>query len=218
LSVKAGATSLSMGQGPPPASTLPLPLAKVNCAEINKKQWGIGAEDPTWFGKPAPQTVFAAESGQTFLGMGGPRAAGHREKFGGKHAATMLAIACFLWQPISQAGMYSVQGGQLSKQSFSELKVPGWGNLKSVPTIESLFPFDKTGFAAGPALFSSKSMVVFDNPLGKCGAYNNKESSCHSFFDEIGDAMSKSPETPSRSTGKASFSFPWAFDKATWNK
>ena len=60
---------------------------------------------------------------QTFLGMGGPRAAGHREKFGGKHAATMLAIAALLWQPISQAGMYTVKGGDVTRQSFSELKV-----------------------------------------------------------------------------------------------
>ena len=60
---------------------------------------------------------------QTFLGMGGPRAAGHREKFGGKHAATMLAIAALLWQPISQAGMYSVKGGDVTRQSFSEFKV-----------------------------------------------------------------------------------------------
>ena len=39
---------------------------------------------------------------QTFLGMGGPRAAGHREKFGGRHAAISLATAAFLFQPILQ--------------------------------------------------------------------------------------------------------------------
>ena len=53
-------------------------------------------------------------------------------------------------------------------------QVPGWGNLKSVPTIESLFPFDKTGFAASPTLFSAKSMIVFENPLGGCAALNPK--------------------------------------------
>ena len=31
----------------------------------------------------------------------------------------------------------------------------------------------RSGFGGGPTLFTSKSMIVFDNPLGKCGAYAN---------------------------------------------
>jgi len=242
-----------MGQAPPPESGKPLPKAKLNALEVNKKQWGIGAEGgaaapaakkaapapkkaapkkgaaaaeatvgfsgvPADFAK-AGQAAYAADDGsQTFLGMGGPRAPGHREKFGGKHAATMLALSALLFQPISQAGMYTVSNGQVTKNSFEQLQVPGWGNLKSVPTIESLFPFDKTGFEASPVLFSSKSMLVVENPLGQCGAFDNTKGDCHSFFDEISDAMKKTPETPSRAPGKASFSFPWAFEKAAWNK
>ncbi len=34
--------------------------------------------------------------------MGGPRAPGHRETFGGRHAATALAAATLLFQPILQ--------------------------------------------------------------------------------------------------------------------
>jgi hypothetical protein len=41
------------------------------------------------------------------------------------------------------------------------------------------------------ALFGKDSMIVFENPLGKCGAY---ASSCHSFLDEIGDALKATPQ------------------------
>merc|ERR1719453_804432 len=117
-------------------------MAKANALEANKKQWGIeapaGAAAPAAKAAPAPvgfsgvpadferpgPTVFAAEpTEQTFLGMRGPRAAGHREAYGGKHAATMLAIAALLWQPVSEAGMYRLEGGSLTKTSFNQLEV-----------------------------------------------------------------------------------------------
>lgn len=49
----------------------------------------------------------------------------------------------------SQAGMYSMDtSGVLTKKSFGELEVPGFGNTKKVPTIESFFPFSKNNFDA----------------------------------------------------------------------
>lgn len=39
--------------------------------------------------------------------------------------------------------------------------------------------------------FGKDSMIVFENPLGKCGAYS---SSCHTFLDEIGDALKATPK------------------------
>ena len=50
-----------------------------------------------------------------------------------------------------QAGMYTMGDGSLSKASFSSMEVPGFGNAKRVPTIESLFPFQKNGFSASGA-------------------------------------------------------------------
>jgi len=202
---RAGLTSVRMGQGPPPATNKPLPKAKLEALEVNKKQWGIdGAAAPAAKAPPAPKkaapkkgaaaaaptvgfsgvpseyarpemAAYPAEpSEQTFLGMRGPRAAGHREKFGFQHSATMLALAALLWQPVSEAGMYKMGAdGSLTKTSFNEWQIPGFGNAKRVPTIESLFPFAKNGFDASPVLFGKNSMIVVEDPRDGCGAYDN---------------------------------------------
>jgi len=166
-----------------------------------------------------PSSAYAAEpKDQTFLGMRGPRAAGHREKFGGKHAAVSLAMAALLFQPISQAGMYSLDAsGALSKQSFSNLEVPGFGNVKKVPTIESFFPFAKNGFDASPVLFGKNSMVVVEDPRGGCGAMNS-EGSCHTFLDEMSDMFNKKPDTLPRSEGKPLYFTQWSYEHAAWKK
>jgi hypothetical protein len=52
---------------------------------------------------------------------------------------------------VHQAGMYTMGDGSLNKASFSTMEVPGFGNTKKVPTIESLFPFQKNGFSASGA-------------------------------------------------------------------
>ncbi|EKX32463.1 hypothetical protein GUITHDRAFT_156322 [Guillardia theta CCMP2712] len=244
-----GLTSLKMAQAAPPAK-LPLPKAKVNALEVNKKQWGIEGAPAASAAAPAPkaapkkaaakaaaagsdssmgftgvpndffrpgQSAFAAEPAtQTFLGMRGPRAEGHREKFGGKHAAVSLAMAALLFQPISQAGMYSMEGGSLSKQSFSNLEVPGFGNVKKVPTIESFFPFSKAGFEASPVLFSKNSMVVVEDPRAGCGAMYS-DGACHTFLDEMSDLLKKKPETLPRSEGKPLYFTQWSYDHAAWN-
>merc|ERR1719199_1806732 len=162
VSSRAGLTSVKMGQAPPPAK-LELPKAKLNALEVNKKQWGIGAEGgaaPAAKAAPAPKKAAAkkaaaagapasvdfsrpdvncpsgypAEDGtQTFLGMAGPRAPGHREKFGSKHTAVSLALAALLFQPIANSGMYTMdQTGALSRSSFNNLEVPGMGERKTV--------------------------------------------------------------------------------------
>lgn len=245
-----GLTSLRMAQGPPPSTGKPLPKAKIEALEVNKKQWGIegGAAAPAAAAPPAPKKAAAKkaaapagdttgfsgvpsqfarpESGvypaepteQTFLGMRGPRAPGHRENFGGKHTATMLAIAALLWQPVSEAGMYRMGAdGALTKSSFSNMEVPGFGNMKKAPTIESLFPFAKNGFDASPALFGKGSMIVVEDPRDGCGAYANS-GACHTFLDEIGDALKKTPESLPRSEAKATYSFPWMYEHAAWKK
>mmetsp|Transcript_48100 Transcript_48100/g.75119 ORF Transcript_48100/g.75119 Transcript_48100/m.75119 type:complete len:337 (+) Transcript_48100:3-1013(+) len=194
--------------------------AKADAAKKAAKKAAAGAAAatvgfsgvPTDFERPGP-TAFASEpTEQTFLGMRGPRAPGHRENYGGKHAATMLAIAALLWQPVSEAGMYSMEGGSLTKKSFNSLEVPGFGNVKKVPNIESFFPFSKTGFEASPTLFSKGSMIVVEDPRDGCGALN-QGGSCHTFLDEISDALKKSPETMGRTPVKQTTFFPWTLQK-----
>nr|7Y7B_Z Chain Z, ACPI-S [Chroomonas placoidea]7Y8A_Z Chain Z, ACPI-S [Chroomonas placoidea] len=170
---------------------------------------------PSDFCRPAPTAFPAEPAGMTVFGARGPRAEGHRDKFGSRHAAVSLACAALLWQPISQAGMYSIDSGSLAKKSFSEMEVPGFGDAKKVPTIESFFPFTKNGFDASPALFGKDSMIVFENPLGKCGAY---ASSCHTFLDEMGDMLKATPQEMPRSKAAPTYSFPWMYDHAAWKK
>jgi len=148
--------------------------------------------------------------------MRGPRAPGHRESYGGKHAATMLALAALLWQPISEAGMYQLgPSGSVSKSSFDSLEVPGFGKRKTVPTIEAFFPFTKTGFAASPTLFSQDSMVTVSDPRDSCGAFNPDGGKCHTFLDEMADALNpaKKPADIQRGPVKQSTFFPWTLQK-----
>jgi hypothetical protein len=63
--------------------------------------------------------------------------------------------------------------GTISKTSFNQWEIPGFGNAKRVPTIESLFPFSKNGFESSPVLFSKGSMIVIEDPRDGCGAYAN---------------------------------------------
>jgi hypothetical protein len=42
--------------------------------------------------------------------------------------------------------------------------------------------------------------------------------SCHTFLDEIGDALKRTPETLPRAEGKATYSFPWMYEHAAWKK
>jgi len=253
---RAGTTALKMTQ-PPGPSTLPMNLAKKNCLEQNKKQWGIteaikvdAGAAPAAAAAPAPkkaaaaapakkaaasddeasvgftgvpsayarpgQTVFGNEGPQTVFGARGPRAEGHREMFGSRHAAVSLAACALLWQPISQAGMYTANpGSPPTKASFSSMEVPGFGEAKKVPSIESFFPFQKNGFSASGTLFGKDSMIVYENPLKECGAY---ASTCHTFLDEIGDMLKATPKEMPRSEGKATYSFPWMYDHAAWKK
>jgi hypothetical protein len=239
-----------MGQAPPPDAGLPLPKAKLEALEVNKKQWNLDGAAPA-AAAPAPKAAapkaapkkaaaatsatmgfsgvpcefsrpdagaYAAPADPIFLGMGGPREAGHREKFNSAHTGVMLALSALLFQPVSQAGMYTMGAdGHLTKSSFSALEVPGFGNVKKAPTIDAFFPFEKTGFSAGPALFSKDSAVSVTDPRGSCGAMNPAGSACHTFLDEIQDALSKKQETLPRSAGKATYSFPWMYDHAAWN-
>jgi len=163
-------------------------------------------------GYPAEQTT------QTFLGMAGPRAAGHRDKFGGKHAAVSLAMSALLFQPIAEQGMYSMDAsGKLSKGSFNNLEVPAMGERKTVPTIEAFFPFSKTGFSASGTLFGPGSQITFTEPFqGPCGAMY--ASSCHTFLDEISDALKGSGSELPRSEPAPTKAFPWAYEKAAWKK
>lgn len=239
-----------MGQAPPPAK-LELPKAKLNALEVNKKQWGIGAEGgaaPAAKAAPAPKKAAAkkaaaagapasvgfsgapadfsrpdvncpsgypAEDGtQTFLGMAGPRAPGHREKFGSKHTAVSLALAALLFQPIANSGMYTMdQTGALSRSSFNNLEVPGMGERKTVPTLEAFFPFAKNGFSASGTLFGPGSQIVVEDPLKGCSAMYG---SCHTFLDEMSDALKGNAGEMPRSEGKATNAFPWAYEKAAW--
>jgi len=41
---------------------------------------------------------------------------------------------------------------------------------------------------------------------------------CHTFLDEISDALKRKPETMPRSEGKATYSFPWMYEHAAWKK
>merc|ERR1712127_704868 len=175
---------------------------------------------PADFSRPVvncPSGFAAADETQTFLGMAGPRAPGHREAFGGKHAAVSLALSALLFQPIANSGMYSMDAsGQLSKSSFNNLEVPAMGERKTVPTIEAFFPFGKNGFSASGTLFGPGSQVVVEDPLKGCTAMYG---TCHTFLDEISDALkgTNAGEIP-RSEGKATPGFPWAYEKAAWKK
>merc|ERR1712127_223217 len=100
---------------------------------------------PADFARPevnCPSGFAAADETQTFLGMAGPRAPGHREAFGGKHAAVSLALSALLFQPIANSGMYSMDA---------------MGERKTVPTIEAFFPIGKNGFSASGTLFGPGS-------------------------------------------------------------
>jgi len=203
---------------PAPKKAAPAPApAKKKAAAAAASDASTGFSGvPSDFARPG-QTAFGAEGEQTVLGMRGPRADGHREKFGSRHAAVSLAAAALLWQPISQAGQYTITSGTVSKASFNTVEVPGFGEAKKVPTIEALFPFERNGFDASGTLFGKNSQIVFDNPLKSCGAYG---SGCHTFLDEMGDMLSGKTyviDVP-RSEGKATYSFPWMYDHASWQK
>jgi len=208
------AVSTSEGAPPPPAPKKSAPKKKAAAAGPSLGFSGLPAD----FARPEAAAYASEPTEQTFLGMRGPRAPGHREKFNTQHTATMLALAALLWQPVSQAGMYHMgPDGSLSKSSFNQWEVPGFGNAKRVPTIESLFPFAKNGFDASPALFGPKSRIVVEDPREGCGAYDNT-GKCHTFLDEIGDALKKTPETLPRSEAKPTYSFPWMYEHAAWKK
>lgn len=203
-----------------PAAAAPAPKK----APPAKKKAAAAAADastgfsgvPSDFARPG-QTVFGSETNEMFLGMRGPRAEGHREMFGSRHAAVSLACAALLWQPVSQAGMYTVEGGAVTKGSFDKIEVSGFGETKKVPSISSFFPFERNGFDASGTLFGPKSMIVFDNPLKSCGAY---ASGCHTFLDEMGDMLSGKVDVPvvPRSEAKPTYSFPWMYEQAAWKK
>ena len=92
------------------------------------------------------------------------------------------------------------------------------GARKTVPTLEAFFPFQKNGFNAGGPLFGPGSQIVFEDPLkGKqCAAMYGV---CHTFLDEISDALkgSKSVSVPDTPAGPTK-AFPWAYEKAAWKK
>ena len=121
-----------------------------------------------------------------------------------------------LIQPIANEGMYSMDAsGKLTKDSFNNLAVPAMGERKTVPTIEAFFPFAKNGFSASGALFGSGSQVVVDDPLKGCQAMYG---TCHTFLDEISDALKGQSGTVPRAEAKPTAAFPWAYDKAAWKK
>mmetsp|Transcript_17974 Transcript_17974/g.45348 ORF Transcript_17974/g.45348 Transcript_17974/m.45348 type:complete len:280 (-) Transcript_17974:217-1056(-) len=208
--IKAGAG----GAAPAPKKAAAAP-AKKKAAAAPAANAGFSGV-PSDYARPG-QTAFGSEGDQTVLGMRGPRADGHRDKFGSRHAAVSLACAALLWQPISQAGMYTIQPGGVQKDSFDRLEVEGFGETKKVPSISALFPFERNGFDASGTLFGPNSRIVFDNPLNTCGAY---KSGCHTFLDEMGEMLegkNYKPDVP-RSEGKATYSFPWMYDHASWQK
>jgi len=202
---------------PAPKAAAPKAAAKKGAAAPSSMGFsGVPAD----FGRPVvncPSGFPAASEEQTFLGMAGPRAAGHREMFGGKHAAVSLAMAALLFQPIAESGMYSMDAsGKLNKGSFNNLEVPAMGERKTVPTLEAFFPFSKNGVDASGTLFGPGSQPVFASPLKGCGAMYG---SCHTFLDEISDSLKgvNAGEIP-RSEGKPTAAFPWAYEKAAWKK
>lgn len=204
------ATPVAAAAPAPKKAAAPAPAAAAAGATVGFS--GV----PANFNRPGP-SAFGASTGQTFLGMGGPRAPGHREKFGGRHAAISLATAAFLFQPILQAGNYNLPatpGAPYTKASFDSTLAKAGFEGKTVPTLDAFFPFAKNGFTPGPALFSAESPLVFEKDiLGGCGAYNNKAGSCHTFFDEIGDALSKKQEAAPRADKQGGFFLPWVWKK-----
>ena len=130
---------------PAPKAAAPKAAAKKGAAAAPLSVGFSGV--PADFRRPVvnfPSGFPAATETQTFLGMAGPRASGHREMFGGKHAAVSLAMAVLLFQPIAGSGMYSMDAsGHLNKGSFNNLEVPAMGERKTVPTLEAFFPFSK---------------------------------------------------------------------------
>lgn len=214
--------AIKIDYGSAPAAAAPVPKkaaaaaapAKKAAAESDEASVGFSGV-PSAYARPG-QTVFGSEGPMTVFGARGPREAGHREMFGSRHAAVSLAVCALLWQPISQAGMYTANpGSPPTKGSFSSMEVPGFGDAKKVPSIESFFPFQKNGFSASGVLFGKDSMIVYENPLKECGAY---ASSCHTFLDEIGDMLKSTPKEMPRSEGKATYSFPWMYEHAAWKK
>ena len=177
---------------------------------------------PSEYGRPVinmPSGFPAESTEQVFLGMAGPRAPGHRAKFGSKHTAVSLAVSALLFQLVANSGMYTMDAsGTLSKGSFNNLEVPAMGERKTVPTLEAFFPFQKNGFNAGGPLFGPGSQIVFEDPLkGKqCAAMYGV---CHTFLDEISDALkgSKSVSVADTPAGPTA-AFPWAYEKAAWKK
>ena len=177
---------------------------------------------PSAYGRPVinmPSGFPAESTEQVFLGMAGPRAPGHRAKFGSKHTAVSLAVSALLFQLVANSGMYTMDAsGTLSKGSFNNLEVPAMGERKTVPTLEAFFPFQKNGFNAGGPLFGPGSQIVFEDPLkGKqCAAMYGV---CHTFLDEISDALkgSKSVSVADTPAGPTK-AFPWAYEKAAWKK
>jgi hypothetical protein len=212
IKVEAGAAAAA--PAPKKAAAPAAAAPKKKAAAVEEASVGFSG-NPSEFARPG-QTQFGVEGPNMLLGASGPRAEGHREMFGSRHAAVSLACAALLWQPISQAGMYQANpGGPPTKGSFASMEVPGFGDAKKVPSIESFFPFQKNGFSASGTLFGKDSMIVFDNPLKECGAYS---SSCHTFLDEIGDALKATPKEMPRSEGKPTYSFPWMYERNAWNK
>jgi len=195
----------------PKKAAAPAPAAAASGASVGFS--GV----PSNFNRPGP-AAFGASTGQTFLGMAGPREAGHREKFGGRHAAISLAVSTFLFQVILQAGNYNVPtapGAPYVKSSFDATLSKAGFEGKTVPTLDAFFPFAKNGFTTGPVLFSAESPLVFEKDLlGGCGAFNNKAGSCHTFFDEIGDALTKKQDAPAKAEKQdGGYFLPWVWRK-----
>jgi len=204
------ATPVAAAAPAPKKAAAPAPAAAAAGATVGFS--GV----PANFNRPGP-SAFGASTGQTFLGMGGPRAPGHRETYGGRHAGISLALAVFLFQPILQAGNYNqptAPGAPYTKASFDSTLAKAGFEGKTVPTLDAFLPFAKNGFTAGPALFTAESPLVFEKDLlGGCGAYNNKGGSCHTFFDEIGDLLSKKQEAAPRADTKGGYFVPWVWKK-----
>jgi len=75
----------------------------------------------------------------------------------------------------------------------------------------------RTGFSASGTLFGPGSQITFTEPFqGPCGAMY--ASSCHTFLDEISDALKGSSSELPRSEPAPTKAFPWAYEKAAWKK
>ena len=77
--------------------------------------------------------------------------------------------------------------------------------------------YGRNGVDASGTLFGPKSQLVFKSPLNGCSAMYG---TCHTFLDEISDALKSTNNAGEikRSEGKPMAAFPWAYEKAVWNK